>query len=74
MSARTWDDDKRCGECCNGDRCDDPTHSDRRRCQHCKTAGWAIWAQPGKDDYVRYLTGWGRMSEEDAVKELEKLL
>jgi hypothetical protein len=28
-----------CNECCNGDRCDDPTHLDRRKCPYCKGRG-----------------------------------
>ena len=28
-----------CGECCSGDRCDDPTHFDRASCQYCLGSG-----------------------------------
>lgn len=45
MSAtpRTSDDGWFCNECCNGDRCDDATHYERRNCPHCKGSGIAIW-------------------------------
>lgn len=67
MSAlRTWDEGKRCAECCNGDRCDDPTHFDRSSCPHCKSTGWALWTEAGREDYVKYLQGWHRMSEDEA--------
>jgi hypothetical protein len=74
MSAlRTWDDGKRCAECCNGDRCDDPTHFDRQSCPHCKGTGWALWSEAGREDYVKYLMGWGRQTEQQARESLEKL-
>jgi hypothetical protein len=63
---KTWGDGKRCDECCNGDRCDDPDHVDRSRCPHCKSTGWALWASAGFEDYVRYLQGWRGMSEDEA--------
>ncbi|MCO5109980.1 MAG: hypothetical protein M9929_03935 [Burkholderiaceae bacterium] len=63
---RTWDNGKRCSECCNGDRCDDPTHYDRRQCPHCQGTGWALWTDAGREDYVKYLQGWRGMSEADA--------
>lgn len=69
---RTWDDGKRCAECCNGDRCDDPTHYDRRHCPHCKGTGWALWTQAGRDDYVAYRLR-GRLTPEQAQAELAKL-
>lgn len=28
-----------CAECCNGDRCDDPTHHDRENCPYCLGSG-----------------------------------
>lgn len=28
-----------CDHCCNGDRCDDPTHSERRNCRVCRGTG-----------------------------------
>lgn len=28
-----------CNHCCNGDRCDDPTHIDRRVCPYCRGTG-----------------------------------
>lgn len=31
-----------CNHCCNGDRCDDPTHGDRARCKFCRGTGAAI--------------------------------
>lgn len=74
MSLRTWNNGKRCDECCNGDRCDDPTHVDRNRCQHCKTTGWALWTDAGREDYVRYLQGWRGMSESDARNALAKII
>lgn len=30
-----------CAECCNGDRCDDPTHYSRENCPYCKGTGLA---------------------------------
>jgi hypothetical protein len=54
---RTWNDGKRCSECCNGDRCDDPTHYDRTSkpgCPHCWNTGWALWTQEGQQDYAKY--------------------
>jgi hypothetical protein len=63
---RTWGAGKRCDECCNGDRCDDASHSERANCQYCKGTGWALWTEPGREDYVRYLQGWRGMSEQDA--------
>lgn len=30
-----------CSHCCNGDRCDDPTHFDRRHCPYCRGTGEA---------------------------------
>jgi hypothetical protein len=39
---RTWnksDGTKGCAECCNGDRCDDPTHKYRPECSHCLGSG-----------------------------------
>lgn len=63
---RTWDNGKRCAECCNGDRCDDPTHYDRSRCPHCRGTGWALWTEAGREDYVHYLQNWHGLSEQDA--------
>lgn len=28
-----------CDYCCNGDRCDDPTHTPRHKCKHCNGTG-----------------------------------
>lgn len=28
-----------CNECCNGDRCDDPSHFDRESCPYCYGTG-----------------------------------
>jgi len=39
---RTWGGD-RCDHCCNGDRCDDPTHYERRYCPYCLGTGNALW-------------------------------
>lgn len=37
---KTWDDEGiRCDECCNGDRCDEPSHQDRKSCTYCKGTG-----------------------------------
>lgn len=71
-SLRTWGEGKRCAECCNGDRCDDPTHFDRSRCPHCKSTGWALWTEAGREDYVRYLQGWRGMSEQEARAAIAK--
>lgn len=60
---RTWGDGQRCDECCNGDRCDDPSHYSREHCPHCKGTGWALWAEAGREDYVRYLMKWRGLSE-----------
>lgn len=69
---RTWDDGKRCAECCNGDRCDDPTHYDRANCPHCMSTGWALWTEAGREDYVRYRQR--HMSEQDARAALAKAI
>lgn len=63
---RTWDDGKRCDECCTGDRCDDPKHVDRSRCPHCKGTGWALWTDAGRRDYAAYLLG-GNTSDKRAA-------
>lgn len=34
-----------CDHCCNGDRCDDPSHAERSKCQYCKGTGRAIWLE-----------------------------
>ncbi len=70
---RTWDDGRRCAECCNGDRCDDPTHYSRKDCPHCKGTGWAIWTEAGRNDYIAYLMIYQRMSEQDASATVAKL-
>ena len=49
---RTWDEGRRCDECCTGDRCDDPDHHERRSCPYCYGTGWAIWTAEGRDDYI----------------------
>lgn len=53
MLRRTWDGGKRCAECCNGDRCDDPSHFDRKDCPHCKGTGWALWTAEGLAEHHR---------------------
>jgi hypothetical protein len=73
MSARTWDEGKRCAECCNGDRCDDLSHHDRATCPHCKATGWALWTEAGRDDYVKYLQGWRSMTEQEARAKIATL-
>ena len=70
---RTWDGEKRCGECCNGDRCDDPTHYDRKRCPHCKGTGWALWTEAGRIDYEAYLIKRG-MTTSEAWESIKKPL
>ena len=42
-----------CGECCWGDRCDDPTHFFRRDCPYCKGTGAAIWVTEEPINEVR---------------------
>lgn len=69
---RTWDNDKRCAECCNGDRCDDPTHYDRQHCPHCKGTGCAIWTEAGRADYVANMMKNRGMSEAEARVQLAK--
>ena len=48
---RTWGETKtRCAHCCNGDRCDDPSHYDRTSrpgCPHCLNTGYALWTEAG---------------------------
>lgn len=66
---RTWNDNRRCAECCNGDRCDNPTHYERRFCPHCKGTGWAIWTEEGQVDYLKYLTERG-LTEDQARADL----
>jgi hypothetical protein len=34
-----------CDECCNGDRCDDKTHIDRKSCPYCKGTGFRPFNQ-----------------------------
>lgn len=69
---RTWDDGKRCAECCNGDRCDDPTHHDRQHCPHCKGTGHAIWTEAGRADYVTLMMKNRGMSEAEARAAIAK--
>jgi len=69
---RTWDNDKRCAECCNGDRCDDPSHYDRSICPHCKGTGWALWTGVGRQDYGAYLAR-GGASEAQVMTALTEL-
>ncbi len=38
---RQFFSDPGCAHCCNGDRCDDPTHLERRRCPYCRGTGSA---------------------------------
>lgn len=60
---RTWDNGKRCDECCNGDRCDDPSHYDRKTCPHCKGTGWALWTEAGRNDFAEHLKTRQKVSE-----------
>lgn len=69
---RTWDDGTRCDECCNGDRCDDPTHHDRNHCPYCKGTGWALWSDVGRSDYIAYLTNRQGLTAEQAEAVLTK--
>jgi hypothetical protein len=44
-----------CAECCNGDRCDDPTHRDRENCTYCLGSGTPSApqaAKPERDELV----------------------
>ena len=50
---RTLNDGWRCGECCNGDRCDDPTHVDRKNCKHCFGTGIAVRNMYAKEREVK---------------------
>ena len=60
---RTWGSrNHRCDECCNGDRCDDPTHFNRPNCPHCLGTGWALWTPEGQADYAKY-RGWDAYRE-----------
>ena len=61
---RTWDEGKRCDECCNGDRCDDPTHTSRENCRHCLGTSWAIWSESGRADFAKSY----RMTKERALE------
>ncbi len=66
MVTKTWEPG-RCDHCCNGDRCDDPSHYDRKRCPHChgtggQPIGWVICggesgpsARPMHPDWARSL-------------------
>jgi hypothetical protein len=71
---RTWSNDLRCAECCNGDRCDDPDHHDRRSCPYCYGTGWAIWTPAGRADYVAHLTQRGSTpgQAEAAIQAIEQ--
>ena len=71
---RTWDDGKRCAECCNGDRCDDPTHRDRKHCPHCKGTGWALWTEAGRADYVANTMKHQGISEAEAEVRLASII
>ena len=73
INLRTWDAGKRCDECCNGDRCDDPTHYERKYCPHCKGTGWAIWTDDGRKDFLLYLNKRHEMTEDEAIQYLNKL-
>lgn len=33
-----------CDECCNGDRCDDPTHQNRANCRNCLGTAYNLTA------------------------------
>lgn len=71
---RTWNSGRRCGECCNGDRCDDPTHYTRAHCPHCKGTGWALWTDAGRTDYLEYLRARFGLSPQAVLTTTPKLL
>ena len=71
---RTWDGGKRCAECCNGDRCDCPTHRDRKHCPHCKGTGWALWTEAGRADYVNYLMKHRSLNKPEAEAHLASII
>lgn len=65
-----WDEkNERCNHCCNGDRCDDPTHYIRSECPYCRGNGsrpidWVITggesgdkARPGHPNWYKHLLG-----------------
>lgn len=66
LVTKTWAPG-RCNHCCNGDRCDDPSHYDRAYCPHCHGTGgqpikWVIaggesgpGARPMHPDWARSL-------------------
>ena len=54
---RTWGNGERCAECCNGDRCDDPTHYDRDKCPHCLGTGYALWTTEGMAAFEKQYPG-----------------
>lgn len=72
--SRTWHDGRRCAECCNGDRCDDPTHKDRQFCPHCMRTGFALWTEAGRADFMKYLIESRGQTEAAASAELESLI
>lgn len=54
---RTWGGGSRCDHCCNGDRCDDPTHYDRNSeqgCPHCLSTGYALWTEVGRAEQAAH--------------------
>ena len=48
---KTWGGN-RCGHCCHGDRCDDPTHYKRPDCPYCLCTGNAIWLKSSAPEGV----------------------
>ena len=71
---RTWGYDERCAECCNGDRCDDPSHYDRTSkpgCPHCWNTGWALWTEAGQQSYAKYRR-WDAYREDIVATECAK--
>lgn len=71
---RTWGLlQSRCAECCNGDRCDDPTHLDRSKCPHCKSTGYALWKTAGRAAFLDHRLKVGK-SFEEARQELHDIV
>ena len=55
-----------CLKCCNGDRCDDPTHYYRPNCPHCKGTGIAT-----SDNVREWLLEQGKANKLTVKKETQ---